>query len=128
MIRCIGRERNESSPVNVDLKSCPARIPASKRIVVPLLPQSSGPDDSRSPSIPAPFIARAVLSPSIATPSAAKHESVAVQSALVEKFLIDEVPSASAAVSAARCEMDLSPAIAIRPRIVFAPRMITSES
>jgi len=47
---------------------------------------------------------------------------------LVEKFLIDEVPSASAANIAARCEMDLSPGISIRPRIVFARRMITRES
>ena len=128
MIRCIGRERNDSSPVNVDLKSCPARIPASKRIVLPLLPQSSGPDGSRNPSIPAPVIATAVLSRPIAMPSAVKHDSVAVQSALVEKFLISEVPCASAAIIAARCEMDLSPGITIRPRIVFAPRMITSES
>jgi hypothetical protein len=53
---------------------------------------------------------------------------VAAQSALVEKFLIDEVPSASAAIIAARCEIDLSPGIASRPRIVFALRMITSKS
>jgi hypothetical protein len=45
---------------------------------------------------------------------------VAAQSALLEKFLTDEVPSASAANIAARCEMDLSPGTRIRPRIVFA--------
>jgi hypothetical protein len=53
---------------------------------------------------------------------------VAAQSALVEKFLIAEVPSASAAIIAARCEMDLSPGITTCPRIAFALRMITSES
>jgi hypothetical protein len=128
MIRCIGREHNESSPVNVELKSCPARIPASKRIVVPLLPQSSAADGSHNPSIPTPVIMREAWSRSIVTPSAARHESVAAQSALVEKFLIDEVPSASAATIAARCETDLSPGILMRPRIVFALRIITSES
>jgi hypothetical protein len=46
----------------------------------------------------------------------------------VEKFSIVEVPAASAAIIAARCEIDLSPGITSRPRIVFAPRMITSES
>ena len=42
MIRCIGRERSDSSPVKVASKSWPATTPASRRIVVPLLPQSKG--------------------------------------------------------------------------------------
>ena len=46
MIRCIGRERNDSSPVSVDTKFCAARIPDNSRIVVPLLPQS-GREDAR---------------------------------------------------------------------------------
>jgi hypothetical protein len=128
MIRCIGRERRESSPVKVEVKSCPAKIPATKRIVVPLLPQSSGPLGARNPLMPTPFIARTLLSCSIPTPSARKQESVAAQSALLEKFLICEVPSARAANIAARCEIDLSPGISICPRNVFAGLMITSES
>jgi hypothetical protein len=47
---------------------------------------------------------------------------------LLEKFLIEVVPSARAANIAARCEIDLSPGICICPRIVLALRMITPES
>lgn len=128
MIRCIGRERSESSPVNVDLKFCPARIPASKRIVVPLLPQSSAVAGALIPPSPTPVIAKALWSCSIETPNALKHDTVAAQSALLEKLVIEEVPSASAANIAARCEIDLSPGNRTSPRIFLAPRMITTKS
>src|SRR5829696_2265996 len=42
-------------------------------------------------------------------PRSRKQASVEAQSAAVEKFEISETPSASAAISAARCEIDLSP-------------------
>jgi len=42
--------------------------------------------------------------------------SVEAQSALVEKFVISVRPRASAAMIAARCEMDLSPGTHTRPR------------
>lgn len=40
MIRFIGRFWMEASPVSSDTKSCPARIPEMRRVVVPLLPTS----------------------------------------------------------------------------------------
>jgi hypothetical protein len=43
MILCIGRVLREASPVSVVVKACAATTPASRRIVVPLLRQSSGP-------------------------------------------------------------------------------------
>jgi hypothetical protein len=52
--RCMGRERSDSSPVNVAEKFWPAKIPASKRMVVPLLAQSSSPLGARKPSLPTP--------------------------------------------------------------------------
>ena len=50
--RAIGRVRSESSPVSVVSNGSPAATPASSRIVVPLLPQSSGRSGSRNPSSP----------------------------------------------------------------------------
>src|ERR1700730_2681226 len=92
MIRAIGRDRKDASPVNVDSKFCPARIPASKRIVVPLLPQSSGPRGARNPSLPTPLIKRSAPSRTMETPSSVRHDNVELQSALVENFLTREVP------------------------------------
>ena len=40
MMRFIGREESDASPINRLRKGCPARTPASKRMVVPELPQS----------------------------------------------------------------------------------------
>ena len=41
--RAIGRPESEASPVRTDSNGCPAKTPISSRIVVPELPQSSGP-------------------------------------------------------------------------------------
>ena len=51
------------------------------------------------------------------TPKSRRHVRVDAQSAAVEKFEISESPLASAAMSAARWEMDLSPGSWIRPVI-----------
>ena len=51
------------------------------------------------------------------TPSERRHFNVEPQSRAVEKFEISELPRASAAMSAARCEMDLSPGNRNRPLI-----------
>ena len=45
---------------------------------------------------------------------------VDAQSRAVEKFVISVLPEASAAMSAARCEIDLSPGNFIRPLITRA--------
>ena len=50
--RAIGRVRSESSPVSVVSNGSPAATPASSRIVVPLLPQSSACSGSRNPAGP----------------------------------------------------------------------------
>jgi hypothetical protein len=126
MIRCIGRDLNDSSPVKMDSKFRPASIPASKRMVVPLLPQSSGVDGALKAPVDCTTTAESAWS--IETPSACKQRRVAAQSSLVEKFSIRDVPRASAAMIAARCETDLSPGICRRPRILFAGRMITIRS
>ena len=53
-IRIMGRWFNESSPVSVVGKSWAAISPASRRIVVPLLPQFSGPAGALSGRLPLP--------------------------------------------------------------------------
>jgi hypothetical protein len=51
------------------------------------------------------------------TPSARKQLRVDAQSCAVEKFEISDFPRASAAIRAARCEIDLSPGNRNRPFI-----------
>ncbi len=51
------------------------------------------------------------------TPKSRRQESVEAQSRAVEKFEISDGPWASAAIKAARCEMELSPGKGIRPQI-----------
>jgi len=51
------------------------------------------------------------------TPRSRRQASVEAQSAAVEKFEISVLPSASAAISAARCDIDLSPGKRNRPWI-----------
>jgi hypothetical protein len=49
------------------------------------------------------------------TPSCSRHFKVDSQSRLVEKFMSLDGPSATPAISAARCEIDLSPGRLIDP-------------
>src|SRR5205807_2653254 len=92
MMRAIGRRESDSSPFNAQLKSCPASIPASIRMVEPELPQSN----ARSGGLnlgPRPLIS---IEPSelLATwhPKARKQSSVLAQSAPCEKLLNSETP------------------------------------
>ena len=62
MIRFIGLFCSDSSPVKTDSKFCPASIPESSRIVVPLLPQSRSPAGFRRPRFPAPVTVTAEFS------------------------------------------------------------------
>jgi hypothetical protein len=51
------------------------------------------------------------------TPSFLRHSMVAAQSAPLAKFVIVELPLGSAAMIAARCEIDLSPGTLTFPHI-----------
>jgi hypothetical protein len=93
------------------------------RIVDPLLPQSSFLSVGLNPKRPAPatrrlrpsFLPSCPPSRAIEIPNVLKHETVAAQSALVAKFVIRQLPLASAAMITARCEIDLSPGRQTRP-------------
>ena len=58
------------------------------------------------------------------TPRPFRQETVAAQSAPVAKFVIEELPLASEAMIAARCEIDLSPGRRTRPEIRRAGRIL----
>jgi hypothetical protein len=118
-MRLIGRLRREGSPVIVDVNRWPASIPAIRRIVVPLLPQSSGWAGAVKPCFPFPTTATLLPFRSINTPSLRKHSIVAAQSTLDAKLLIRESPSAIDASIIARCEIDLSPGRLIAPSMCF---------
>src|SRR6185369_809886 len=81
--RAMGRFERDSSPNNSVVKSCPARMPLSMRMVDPELPQSSGALGARSRA-PFPWITRLPPSRSHATPSPCTQFSVLAQSAPVE--------------------------------------------
>jgi len=100
MIRPIGRDRNDSSPVSTEAKSSAANTPERIRIVEPLLPQSSGAGEgfrSTPPEIKIFSVDLLTL-----TPSCSRHERVEPQSRAVEKFDISETPDASPAIKATR--------------------------
>ena len=87
-MRCIGRRRSEASPVMVVSNGRAARMPASRRIVVPELPASSfscaGPSAStpRPPTVTVgPASPAASGSVRISTPSVRRQRSVDAQSA-----------------------------------------------
>ena len=115
-IRPIGRPEREASPTRVLSKGRPAKTPASSRIVVPELPQSSGPSAARSPSRPRPRTNRLGMPSaprrssrhSASTPRAWRQASVERGSAASENPTISLSPSASAEKRAARWATDLS--------------------
>src|SRR5207244_12572132 len=90
------------------------------RIVVPELPQSSGPDAARRPRIPRPSI----LKSSITTPSDLMHEAVDCTSAPVDSPRTRLSPEAIEPNISARCEMDLSPGTVIAPSSFLAGRTV----
>ena len=112
----IGRRDSDSSPVNADGNRWPARIPARRRMVVPELPASSGCAAERSCPKPRPSTLTVPAGPSrISTPNWRRHDSVDRQSAPGANPARLDVPSARAASSAYRCEIDLSPGTRNRP-------------
>src|SRR5262245_51931540 len=99
MIRFIGRELSDSSPVNSHVRLLLANNPASMRIVEPLLPQLSGAaGERREPggSIVTLFADLVTIAPSCST-----QVKLDWQSRLVEKFCSREVPFATPAINAA---------------------------
>src|SRR5439155_19542972 len=117
MTRRIGRREREASPTKVLENSCPASTPDRSLIVVPELPASSGPSGERSCPKPRPSRVRVPAGPSsIDTPSRRRQFRVDRQSAPGAKLCSREGPWASAAKSAYRCAIDLSPGTFTRPR------------
>ena len=113
-IRSIGLELSDSSPVSSKRPDCPATIPASRRISVPALAQSTGP--ARRPRSPTPrTYSSSCATSSTLTPSARTAETVASVSADRPKPRTSVSPSPIAPSSTARCEIDLSPGTATWP-------------
>ncbi len=114
--RRIGRLDSDASPTSVESNGCPASRPASRRMPVPALPQSSSPRGAFRPSTPTPCTMRCEGDGvSKRTPICAKIEAVARVSSPSRKPSICETPSANAANITARCETDLSPGISSVP-------------
>ena len=111
MTRSIGRRDSDSSPASSLSNGWAASSPASRRMVVPELPQSSGSRAARSPAMPTP----PMLDPSISTPSARMHDAVDWTSAPVDSPRTLLSPEAIEPRISARCEIDLSPGTLIAP-------------
>ena len=80
--RRIGRRDSDASPISVAVNGWPARTPASRRIVVPELPASSGPAGERSCPKPRPSrVTVPSARSSTSTPSPRRQASVERQSA-----------------------------------------------
>jgi hypothetical protein len=62
------------------------------------------------------------------TPSDDRQDKVTAQSAAVEKFSNVETPSASEAINAARCEIDLSPGTELVPFKRLADAILMGSS
>ena len=107
--RIIGRFDSDASPMSVDANGCAESRPASRRMVVPELPQSRGAADARRPKRPLPCT---TSSPSrgwsIVTPIARSALAVATLSSPPEKPWTLLWPEAIAPKSSARCPMLLS--------------------
>ena len=119
--RSSGRRESDSSPTSSKRPSCPASIPGSSRIRVPALPQSIG-TAGRAKAAEADAARPAGRRPSSSTvaPSAATAAAVESVSSERPKPRISLSPSAIAASSSARWEMDLSPGTARSPRRLTA--------
>ena len=119
-MRRMGRFLSDSSPVMVTSMSQGATTPMSRRAVVPELPQSMGAAGWLGPSAPQPVTVPesdpsgwAFKSTSAPKASTARMEArTSSESSTPERC---EVPSAMAANSTARCEMDLSPGTVTSP-------------
>ena len=120
MIRFMGREHMESSPVSSETKGCPARMPQISRVVVPLFPTSRMEEGADSPCRPFPWIRISWGDSSISMPSFRKQEMVERQSAPLRKLVTRVVPSARAPNMTLRWEMLLSPGTVMVPFNAFA--------
>ena len=109
----------EASPVSVLSKACPLKIPAIRRVVVPLLPASRIWEGADRPRSPFPWIRISSGFSSIWIPRRRKHSMVERQSAPRRKFRTAVVPSAREPNMTARWEMDLSPGTESSPRMLF---------
>ena len=113
--RSIGRSDSEASPTSSVSHPKPATIPASNRMEVPEFPQSIGPVGACSRLRP-PW--RTTSPPGVrstSTPMASTAPSVQATSAPSERPWTTEVPSARAARSTDRCEIDFSPGVRTEP-------------
>jgi len=112
--RSIGLPRSESSPVRVVVPESVAATPASRRIPVPELPRSTGSTGAWSSDRP-PCTVTFLPWCSTTAPRAATAAEVRATSSPSDSPVMVDVPSASAASSRARCEMDLSPGTSMVP-------------
>ena len=114
--RRIGRRDSDASPTSTLSNGCAASNPASRRMPVPALPQSSSPSGALRPSTPTPWTMR-VDGDGVSkrTPMRAKIAAVARVSSPSRKPSMRDTPSASAANITARCETDLSPGMSSTP-------------
>lgn len=95
MIRRIGRFDSDASPIIVVENGQAARMPASRRIVVPEFAASIGVGEARSPARPRPWMVTAPGAvSSIRTPSARMHAIVAATSAPGDRCVTDVTPCA----------------------------------
>ena len=113
-MRRMGRFCRLASPVMVTAMSHGATTPMSRRAVVPELPQSMGAAGWLGPSAPQPVTVPASVpsgcrSSATVAPRASTARMEARTSSESSTPVRCEVPSAMAAKSTARCEMDLSP-------------------
>ena len=115
MIRCMGLAFRDASPESTAGKSCPARMPQSSLVVVPLLPVYNAPSGAERPRRPFPCTSTQSGFSSIVIPIFRKQEMVDRQSAPFKKCVISVVPRAMEPSMTARWEMDLSPGTSISP-------------
>ena len=115
IIRFIGRDWIDSSPLRCEVKFCPAKIPLINLVVVPELPTSSREAGSFRPCIPFPWIV--TLSPfcSISIPIFLKQLIVERQSAPSRNPVSSVIPEEIEPNITPLCEIDLSPGTVISP-------------
>ena len=116
MTRPIGRPDRLASPINVVVIGWLATSPMSRRVEVPLFPMSSASRGWSSPPTPTPWMRHSPSSwRSIVAPIARIAAAVASTSCPSSSPVTRLSPTASAESISERCEMLLSPGIAIHP-------------
>jgi len=86
----------EASPFKVAVNGCPARMPHSRRVVVPELPVYSVSSGAHRPCRPTPSTMTSLSVISISTPILRKQSMVERQSSPIRKPVMWVVPFASA--------------------------------